>query len=249
MDAYWAEAQDIGSPEVLRALAADAEVEDADEVLETDAYLDVVQRSTREAQLMGINGIPGFLLGGRLLVLGAHPRETFERAFAQLGGSGAVAARPSATRVLPGQPPPLGLELGHPLCAERLGEQCDRRQVVGLLLAQEAARRSRPGSRARRHTARRPFRIDRRRELRAALQAVRDQLLVPERRPGLQRLRQEHAGVLRPAALDLGPAEVVQADREPVAVAELALERDRLLLVPRRLVQVAAACWPVHRGC
>ena len=34
---------------------------------------------------MGINGIPAFLLGRKLLVLGAHPPETFERAFAQLG--------------------------------------------------------------------------------------------------------------------------------------------------------------------
>src|SRR6266702_371850 len=33
MDAYWAEAQDIGDPAVLRTLAAEAGLEDVDEVL------------------------------------------------------------------------------------------------------------------------------------------------------------------------------------------------------------------------
>ena len=48
-------------------------------------YTDTVRRSTAEAHAVGINGIPAFLLDRRLLVLGAHPRETFERAFEQLG--------------------------------------------------------------------------------------------------------------------------------------------------------------------
>ena len=87
MDAYWAEAQDIGSTDVLRALAAEAGVEDPDEVLATDAYLDVVRGSTREAQLLGVTGVPAFVLAGRLLVLGAHPTETFERAFAQVAAA------------------------------------------------------------------------------------------------------------------------------------------------------------------
>jgi predicted DsbA family dithiol-disulfide isomerase len=85
MDAYWAEAQDIGSPEVLAALAAEASVEGAEDVIAGEDYRDVVRRSTEAAHGMGINGIPAFLLGRRLLVLGAHPPETFEQAFAQLG--------------------------------------------------------------------------------------------------------------------------------------------------------------------
>jgi predicted DsbA family dithiol-disulfide isomerase len=86
MDAYWAEGRNIGDHDVLRSLAAEVGVEDADEVLASDGYADVVSRSTAEAHAIGINGIPGFLLDGRLLVLGAHPRETFERAFEQLSG-------------------------------------------------------------------------------------------------------------------------------------------------------------------
>jgi predicted DsbA family dithiol-disulfide isomerase len=84
MDAYWADAQDIGDSNVLRALASEIGLEGADDVLAGDAHVDEVRRSTGEAHAIGINGIPAFLLDRKLLVLGAHPKETFERAFAQL---------------------------------------------------------------------------------------------------------------------------------------------------------------------
>jgi predicted DsbA family dithiol-disulfide isomerase len=86
MDAYWAEGVNIGEHETLRALAVEAGLDGAevDEVLAGDGYRDRVHASTSEAQSIGINGIPAFLLDGRMLVLGAHPRETFERAFAKL---------------------------------------------------------------------------------------------------------------------------------------------------------------------
>jgi predicted DsbA family dithiol-disulfide isomerase len=86
MDAYWDEAQDIGDADVLRALAGEVGVEGADEVLAGDAHGEAVRASTEQAHSFGISGIPAFLLDRRLLVLGAHPRETFERAFAQLEG-------------------------------------------------------------------------------------------------------------------------------------------------------------------
>jgi predicted DsbA family dithiol-disulfide isomerase len=84
MDAYWAEGRNIGDHDVLRSLATAVGLEDADEVLASDEYADDVRRSTTNAHAIGINGIPAFLLDRRLLVLGAHPRETFERAFEQL---------------------------------------------------------------------------------------------------------------------------------------------------------------------
>ena len=87
MDAYWSERTNIGDPDVLRALAAAAGLQDVDSVLEGDAYLERVQASTAAAQQLGINGIPAFLLGERLLVLGAQPDEVFERAFAQLAAA------------------------------------------------------------------------------------------------------------------------------------------------------------------
>jgi len=84
MDAYWAEAQNIGDPDVLRALADEVGVADADDVLATDAYLDRVRASTQQAVAAGVTGVPAFVLDRRLLVLGAHPRSTFERAFAEV---------------------------------------------------------------------------------------------------------------------------------------------------------------------
>jgi predicted DsbA family dithiol-disulfide isomerase len=89
MDAYWAESVDIGDADELRRLAADVGL-DATDVEDTiadgDAFLDRVLDSTRQAQSIGITGIPAFLLDRKLLVLGAQPREVFERAFAQLAG-------------------------------------------------------------------------------------------------------------------------------------------------------------------
>ena len=58
---------------------------DAERVIaDPAAYLDVVEASTREAQSIGINAIPAFVLDSRLIVLGAQPLEVFREAFAQL---------------------------------------------------------------------------------------------------------------------------------------------------------------------
>jgi predicted DsbA family dithiol-disulfide isomerase len=89
MDAYWAEATNIGDHDELRRLAGEVGLP-ADEVerviADPEAYADLVDDSTRQAQSIGITGIPGFLLDRRLLVLGAQPADVFRRAFAQLAG-------------------------------------------------------------------------------------------------------------------------------------------------------------------
>ena len=71
---------------MLRELAAEAGLEEAevDEVLAGEAYLERVLASTEQAQALGIDGIPAWLLDDRLLVPGAQPREVFEQAFARL---------------------------------------------------------------------------------------------------------------------------------------------------------------------
>ena len=86
MDAYWSEAQDIGDPDVLRRLARELELPEADveEVLGGDRYRDRIEDSTRQAASIGANAVPAFLLDRRLLVLGAQPNEAFEHAFARL---------------------------------------------------------------------------------------------------------------------------------------------------------------------
>jgi predicted DsbA family dithiol-disulfide isomerase len=87
MDAYWAEATNIGEHGELRRLAAEVGLP-ADEVervlADPEAYAELVDGSTQQAQSIGITGIPGFLLDRRLLILGAQPLEAFRRAFAQL---------------------------------------------------------------------------------------------------------------------------------------------------------------------
>jgi predicted DsbA family dithiol-disulfide isomerase len=89
MDAYWAEAEDLGDHDVLRAHADAVGLDRAevDDVLGGDRFLDRVADSTREAVSIGATGVPAFLLDGRLLVLGAQPEDVFERAFARLAGA------------------------------------------------------------------------------------------------------------------------------------------------------------------
>jgi predicted DsbA family dithiol-disulfide isomerase len=86
MDAYWSEAQDIGDVDVLRALARELDLPQADveDVLTGDRYVDRIEGSTRQAASIGANAVPAFLLDRRLLVLGAQPNETFEYALARL---------------------------------------------------------------------------------------------------------------------------------------------------------------------
>ena len=86
MDAYWAEARDLGDPDVLRSLGEELALpaEEVDDVLTGERYLDVIQDSTRQAISIGANAVPAFLLDRRLLVLGAQPEPGFEQAVAQL---------------------------------------------------------------------------------------------------------------------------------------------------------------------
>jgi predicted DsbA family dithiol-disulfide isomerase len=86
MDAYWAEGRNIGDVDELRALAAEAGLDDIEPALAADAYVPRIGASTAQAHSLGITGIPAFVLDSRLLLLGAQPREVFVRAFEQLAG-------------------------------------------------------------------------------------------------------------------------------------------------------------------
>jgi predicted DsbA family dithiol-disulfide isomerase len=87
MAALWAEGEDVSPPETLRRLAVEAGLdgEEIDEALATGAYADRVEQSTRQAIGVGANAVPAFVLGRRLLVLGAQPEEVLEQALAQIG--------------------------------------------------------------------------------------------------------------------------------------------------------------------
>jgi predicted DsbA family dithiol-disulfide isomerase len=86
MQAYWEQAIDIGEPGELRRLATEAGLDEADvaQVIDGDAYGERVLDATRQAQSIGVTGIPGFLVDRRLLILGAQPRAVFEQAFESL---------------------------------------------------------------------------------------------------------------------------------------------------------------------
>jgi predicted DsbA family dithiol-disulfide isomerase len=86
MRAYWSEGQDLGDADVLLGLAAEVGLdrEEAEAALADGRFAERVDASTAAAQRHGIHAIPAFVLGGRWLVLGAHPHETFERAVQQL---------------------------------------------------------------------------------------------------------------------------------------------------------------------
>ena len=88
MRAYWEDGRNIGDRAELLALVAEAGLDEtrAAAVIDGDAYQDRVLSSTRQAQSLGITGIPAFLLDGRLLVLGAQPPAVFEKALKQLEG-------------------------------------------------------------------------------------------------------------------------------------------------------------------
>jgi predicted DsbA family dithiol-disulfide isomerase len=86
MDAYWAEARDIGDPEVLReeAVAVGLPPDEVDDVLAGDRYRERVHASTREAYAVGANAVPAFVFDRRLLLLGAQPEQVFEQVFLRL---------------------------------------------------------------------------------------------------------------------------------------------------------------------
>ncbi len=86
MHAYWSEGADLGDDEMLLDLAVDAGLERAETaaVLADGRYADRVAVSTQEANRIGVNAVPAFVLDRRLLVLGAQPEEFFEQAVAQL---------------------------------------------------------------------------------------------------------------------------------------------------------------------
>jgi predicted DsbA family dithiol-disulfide isomerase len=89
MHAYWTEAKNIGDTDTLLDLVAEAGLDrdEATAALADRRYAERVDACTAQAQQAGIHAIPAFVLGGRLLLLGAQPHEVFEHALQQVGES------------------------------------------------------------------------------------------------------------------------------------------------------------------
>jgi predicted DsbA family dithiol-disulfide isomerase len=89
MTAYWEEARNIGDPAELLSLAIEAglDVDLATIVIEGDLYRERVESVTADAHSIGVTGVPAFVLDRKLLVLGAQPRDVFERALSRVAAS------------------------------------------------------------------------------------------------------------------------------------------------------------------
>ena len=85
--AYWDEGRDISDRAVLREVAVRAGVDVAgmDAAIETDRFGNYLDSRRREAEELGINGIPAHVIADRYLVMGAQPYDLFERVMAKVG--------------------------------------------------------------------------------------------------------------------------------------------------------------------
>jgi predicted DsbA family dithiol-disulfide isomerase len=83
--AYFTEQRSLFDKASLEALAVDARL-DADEarrVLAGNDYADAVAADVREADQIGVSGVPFFVFDGRVALSGAQPVETFVAALKQ----------------------------------------------------------------------------------------------------------------------------------------------------------------------
>jgi predicted DsbA family dithiol-disulfide isomerase len=85
---YWIEGEDIGDRNVLAKVSPNAAR------LATDEDRDTVMDEVRNAQSMGVSGVPTFIIAKRYAISGAHPPETLRgaiaRAHAELTGAAAA---------------------------------------------------------------------------------------------------------------------------------------------------------------
>jgi predicted DsbA family dithiol-disulfide isomerase len=83
--AYFTEGAPIGDRDTLARLAVEAGLDrvEVDETLATGRFGDEVRDDERRARLLGINGVPFFVIDERLGVSGAQPTEIFVRALRQ----------------------------------------------------------------------------------------------------------------------------------------------------------------------
>ena len=84
---YWTHGEDIGQWPALRAAAQDAGLDpDAMQAaVESGAFQPEVEGDIREAQDLGIQAVPTFVVGDRHAVQGAQEAEVFRRLLRELG--------------------------------------------------------------------------------------------------------------------------------------------------------------------
>ena len=90
--AHFTEGLHIGDKNVLLELALEVGlmVDEVIKVLDGNAYQDEVRFDEKSAHDLGINGVPYFLIDGKLAIYGAQPSESFLKAFQNAGNSDSV---------------------------------------------------------------------------------------------------------------------------------------------------------------
>ncbi len=86
MRAYFTEGLRVGDIETLVRLACEVglDAEEARTVLTGDTYADEVRADEREAQMLGITGVPFFVINEKYGISGAQPVEVFSKALEQV---------------------------------------------------------------------------------------------------------------------------------------------------------------------
>lgn len=81
--------QDIEDWEVLAEAAREAglDLQAMRAATESGRYKAVVDEHIRNAQEVGVTGVPAYILGNRYLIMGAQPYDVFQQVMAELGAS------------------------------------------------------------------------------------------------------------------------------------------------------------------
>ena len=80
--AYFTEQRSVFDVESLVSLAVEEGLDATEvrEALESDRYLDAIRRDLEEARMLGVTGVPFFVIDGRYGISGAQATEVFTRA-------------------------------------------------------------------------------------------------------------------------------------------------------------------------
>jgi predicted DsbA family dithiol-disulfide isomerase len=80
--AYFTEQRSVFDVESLVSLAVDEGLDATEvrEALESDRYVDAVRRDLDEARMLGVSGVPFFVIDGRYGISGAQATDVFSRA-------------------------------------------------------------------------------------------------------------------------------------------------------------------------
>ncbi|WP_456269096.1 DsbA family oxidoreductase [Kushneria sp. AK178] len=85
-EAYFGEAKNPSSPEVLRekTIAVGLDGDTAEAIARSDQYADEVRAAQQQFMEAGVSAVPGFILDGRYLISGAQPAEALVDALRQV---------------------------------------------------------------------------------------------------------------------------------------------------------------------